>query len=453
VGNGKNILGGVLCMLKDGIVLGKNNKTIIIDQSKDNILLCGPCRCGKGVNTVIPTLKNFHKSVFAIDWHGEASHFCADDRRKMGQKAFIISPGEDDHDAHPSKFAAFNPLDEIRKECEISDAEVISLALISSITSSEYTPAIRQVAILIQTAFIIICRSKIKDANLFSVLQMIKEFKEKKDANIFNIDDVTRVGFIKQARDKFLQLSDEEINLVLTLVLDSLTFTDDIRYRSAFNKSDFKISDLLDELNPISVFFSLRGWHRQYIPLLRIILHQIFNRVLETSQLSNQTEEPKLLILLDEFPELGKIYENEMLFFYNLKQLPRYGIKTIVIIQDPWQIAKMLGSKNLKGFAECFGQKLFFAPNIGLPIRDFEMLIQINSWNEFDNNSNFISKVKNIIYKRIDHQSKNLKKAFLNNDVNGVLQFLRINDIFYINHGAASLINKIHYFKDAPFNQ
>lgn len=30
----KNILGGMLCMLKDGVVLGKNNKTIIIDQSK-----------------------------------------------------------------------------------------------------------------------------------------------------------------------------------------------------------------------------------------------------------------------------------------------------------------------------------------------------------------------------------------------------------------------------------
>ena len=113
--------------MNSGVILGKTGKEIVTDSTNENVLVCGPCRCGKGANTVIPTLKTFQKSVFAIDWHGEASWFSINDRKKMGQDVFVISPEESDD---LSNFASFNPLEEIDKETEITDAMTISLLLL-----------------------------------------------------------------------------------------------------------------------------------------------------------------------------------------------------------------------------------------------------------------------------------------------------------------------------------
>jgi type IV secretory pathway TraG/TraD family ATPase VirD4 len=124
-----------LICVNSGVILGKLQKNIIIDEADENILVCGPCRCGKGVNNVIPTLKVYQHSVFVIDWHGEASRYSIENQKKLGHEIFIISP--EDFLVEDLGFSSFNPLDEIRKESEISDAKMIAGTLLSHIYSLE----------------------------------------------------------------------------------------------------------------------------------------------------------------------------------------------------------------------------------------------------------------------------------------------------------------------------
>lgn len=77
-----------------GVVLGKTlDGRIVLDNGPENVLVLGAARCGKGINTVIPTAFTWKGSAFFLDYKGEAFEASSEYRQnQLGHKTFRINP-------------------------------------------------------------------------------------------------------------------------------------------------------------------------------------------------------------------------------------------------------------------------------------------------------------------------------------------------------------------------
>lgn len=426
--------------LLSGIVLGKQ-KNIVINESDNNFLICGPCRCGKGVNNVIPTLKVYQDSVFVIDWQGEASRYSLENRKKMGHEIFIVSP-EEYLEGEPN-FSSFNPLNEIRKESEISDAKMIASILLSRIYSLDNIQSsfVKNTAERLLASLILIIKYKGEENTLFAVLSLVKWVKDVKALGCLNLNGENNALFVQKSIQLVRKLPSEEIELIYDMILSSLSFIENPNFQKATDKSDFKIADLLNPEKKISVFLKVGISRNEYAPFLKIILYQITDQCLRNPSLNS-----KLLLLLDEFPSLQiSQYENDF-FIMNLKELSHHGIRTVSVIQALNQVSRMFGDAYVKPFLNCFSQKLFFYPNLVTLPSKMNMLLDVNRWDT----TNQKRTIKHIIrdYLQIEPKKEALKKALEKQDIAEVMWSLGEKDILHIDNGCARIIEKFQYFKD-----
>ncbi len=77
-----------------GVVIGKTEEgKILLSSGPENVLVLGSSRCGKGINTVIPTALTWKESAFFLDYKGETFEVTAEYRQeKLGQKIIRINP-------------------------------------------------------------------------------------------------------------------------------------------------------------------------------------------------------------------------------------------------------------------------------------------------------------------------------------------------------------------------
>ncbi|MGH9893422.1 MAG: type IV secretory system conjugative DNA transfer family protein, partial [bacterium] len=103
--------------------------------------------------------------------------------------------------------------------------------------------------------------------------------------------------------------------------------------------SDFAVSDLVEAERPVSLYLTVPPSDIDRTrPLIRLVLNQIGRRLTESlASRSGELERGhrhRLLLMLDEFPTLGRLP-----FFENaLSYLPGYGVKAYLIAQDLSQL-------------------------------------------------------------------------------------------------------------------
>ncbi len=80
--------------MSSGVVLGKSlDGKVMTSDGPENVLVMGPARCGKGVNTVIPTALTWKGSAFFLDYKGEIWHLTSGYRKNiLGQEVIKIDP-------------------------------------------------------------------------------------------------------------------------------------------------------------------------------------------------------------------------------------------------------------------------------------------------------------------------------------------------------------------------
>jgi type IV secretion system protein VirD4 len=98
--------------------------------------------------------------------------------------------------------------------------------------------------------------------------------------------------------------------------------------------SDFRIADLVSGDAPVSLYLVVPPSDlTRTRPLVRLMLNQIGRRLTESLQLANRH---RLLLLLDEFPTLGRLdfFESALAFIRG------YGMKAMLIVQELNQLEK-----------------------------------------------------------------------------------------------------------------
>jgi type IV secretion system protein VirD4 len=140
---------------------------------------------------------------------------------------------------------------------------------------------------------------------------------------------------------ELLNKSDNERSGVLSTAMSFLGLYRDPVVAAVTSRCDWRIADLIADPKPSTLFLVVPPSDiSRTKPLIRLVLNQIGRRL--TEDLHAKDRRHRVLMLLDEFPALGRLdfFESSLAF------LAGYGIKSFLIAQSLNQIEKAYGANN-----------------------------------------------------------------------------------------------------------
>ena len=306
----------------------------------EHVLCYAPTRSGKGVGLVIPTLLSWEHSAVITDLKGELWALTSGWRQKYARnKVLRFEP------AALSGGVYWNALDEIRlaTEYEVGDVQNLATLLVDPdgkglATHWQKTAQALLVGVILHVLYK--AQQEGTDATLPAVDDMLSN-PDRESAELW-MEMVTyehvygknhpTVG--AAARD-MLDRPDEEAGSVLSTAKSYLALYRDPVVRRNVSKSEFRIKDLMNFETPVSLYIVTHPNDKARLrPLVRVLINMIVRLLADKMDFVNGQPKAhynhRLLMLLDEFPSLGKLeILQEALAF-----IAGYGIKCYLICQD-----------------------------------------------------------------------------------------------------------------------
>jgi len=143
------------------------------------------------------------------------------------------------------------------------------------------------------------------------------------------------------AARELLNKSDNERSGVLSTAMSFLGLYRDPVVAGVTRRCDWRIRDIVGGRQPATLYLVVPPSDiNRTKPLIRLILNQIGRRL--TEDLPTKTTRHRLLLMLDEFPALGRLdfFESALAF------MAGYGLKSFLIAQSLNQIEKAYGPNN-----------------------------------------------------------------------------------------------------------
>ena len=326
--------------IKSGVVLGIHPETheVIVDDSRDNVLLIGPTRSGKGISTVIPTALTWKDSAFFFDPLGEIWHLTAGFRKDgLNQKVLKFSPFSKD-----ASTVRWNPLAEVRllpTDYAFLDISNISTLILSDKNQPE---TIYSRCILESIIYMLLDRHDKENLPVPS-LGTVYDYLFAEDYPIEEIlSGIESCPFVpyKEELKKILKCDEEYRESILASIKKSLELFNDPIIRKNTETSDFALKDLLNPNDKISFYFCMGVRNIEQTRLLaRLFISQLFRCINDISVDNNEqyNKMPHYLMMLDEFPVCGKIDNMDMFLAY----CHEFGVKTCIVCQNVKQLEKL----------------------------------------------------------------------------------------------------------------
>ncbi len=364
----------------------KGNIQYLRHKGPEHMLVFAPTRSGKGVGIVMPTLLCWSESVLVNDIKGELWELSSGFReRVLGQRCIRFSPATADS-------ARFNPLDEIREDMNIiKDAQNIALMVVDPEGRGledhwAKTAFDLFVGILLYVRLSPAIQSKTL-SGIASLLsdggELAAEAEQEKQSRAAagevidlaravlmviqrhaqgHLQDIERAGgepsavaawhgwrAVREAVGAMLNKAPNEFSGVQSTAVTFLSLYRDPIVAANTAVSDFRITDLMGG-GFAADGSALAGKASLYIvnppndkdrikPLTRLVLTMVIKRLTEGMEFNDDGTSKsllphRLLLLIDEFPSLGKlpVFEEALAF------IAGYGLKALLIVQDASQM-------------------------------------------------------------------------------------------------------------------
>ena len=314
---------------------------LIRHSGPEHVLVFAPTRSGKGIGTVVPTLLCWEASAVIYDIKRELWTLTAGWRRRFSH-CWRFDPTS-------TGGVRYNPLFEIRKgRNEVRDAQNVAEILIDPDGKPDKDHWKVSGAALL-TAVILHVLYAESDKSLRGVSAFLS------DPNRTQMDTLTRMltaahlpsgphPVVAQTARAMISKSDNELSGVVSTAKAALTLYDDEIVAENTATSDFRITDLMNADNPVSLYLVVPPSDIDRTrPLIRLMLQQFGKRLTERMEFgSSKAYRHRLLMLLDEFPTLGRLsfFETALAFSAG------YGIKCYLICQSLTQLDKSYGKDN-----------------------------------------------------------------------------------------------------------
>ena len=325
---------------ENGVVLGCHGRDYLRHDGPEHVLCFAPTRSGKGVGLVLPTLLTWPGSTIVHDIKGENWQLTAGFRAQHG-RVLLFDPTN-------ASSAAYNPLLEVRKgEWEVRDVQNVADVLVDPEGSLEKRNHWEKTSHALLVGAILHVLYAEEDKTLAGVAAFLSDPKRPIETTLRAMMTTPHLGeagvhpVVASAARELLNKSDNERSGVLSTAMSFLGLYRDPVIARVTRACDWRIRDLVESVGPVSLYLVVPPSDiSRTKPLIRLILNQVGRRL--TEDLTAKSKQQRLLIMLDEFPALGRLdfFESALAF------MAGYGIKSFLIAQSLNQIEKAYGPNN-----------------------------------------------------------------------------------------------------------
>ena len=386
---------------------------ILRHNGREHVMCYAPTRSGKGVSLVIPTLLDgWRESTFVHDLKGENFGLSAGYRqRKLGHKILKLD-FTDPFAITKGTSATFNPLEEVPLDFDFSDGfrpnphdiGAAAFALSHSNTYCE-TASVQQIVSIIvdpygkgnddhwsktASSFMLGCithllyKFKLEGRGYPGIADVLSELSKpgeewqgvvrgwqeyphlgiREELNAdgeFERYPITHPIVAEEAQTLLNKPTREAGSVLSTVVANMGLFRDPVVAQNT-SRSSFKIRDLMHDDDPVDLYLIISPVDQlRLTPLSRLLITQIVFTLAARMEFEDgktkETYKHRLLLLLDEFPSLGRLE----LFERALGFIGGYGLKAYIFVQGLSQLFKAY-SKEESIRVGCHIQ-VAFAPN------------------------------------------------------------------------------------------
>jgi type IV secretion system protein VirD4 len=324
----------------DGVVLGRLDSAYLRHDGPEHVLCFAPTRSGKGVGLVVPSLLTWPGSCIVHDIKGENWGLTAGLRAGFG-RVLLFDPTN-------TESAAYNPLLEVRRgQWEVRDVQNVADVLVDPEGSLERRNHWEKTSHSLLVGAILHVLYAETDKTLAGVASFLSDPRRPIETTLIAMMTTAHLGkhgphpVVASAARELLNKSDNERSGVLSTAMSFLGLYRDPVVAQVTRHCDWRIADIAGEKKPTTLYLVVPPSDiSRTKPLIRLILNQIGRRL--TEDLHGTNRRHRVLLMLDEFPALGRLdfFESALAF------MAGYGLKSFLIAQSLNQIEKAYGANN-----------------------------------------------------------------------------------------------------------
>jgi type IV secretion system protein VirD4 len=329
-----------------GVFLGRLSGRYLRHAGPEHVMAFAPTRSGKGVGLVVPTLLSWTGSAVVHDIKGENWQLTAAWRSRFSHCLYF--------DPTDVRSARYNPLLEVRKgACEVRDVQNIADILVDPEGALERRNHWEKTSHSLLVGAILHILYAEEEKTLARVATFLSDPSRSFTATLVAMMRTNHLGtpedprvhpVVASAARELLNKSENERSGVLSTAMSFLGLYRDPTVAAVTSGCDWRIADLVAAERPLSLYLVIPPSDiSRTKPLVRLILNQIGRRLTEKLDDRRSTvRRHELLLMLDEFPALGRLdfFETALAF------MAGYGIRAFLIAQSLNQISKAYGENN-----------------------------------------------------------------------------------------------------------
>jgi type IV secretion system protein VirD4 len=329
-----------------GVFLGQLSNRYLRHDGPEHVMAFAPTRSGKGVGLVVPTLLSWTQSVVIHDIKGENWQLTAGWRSRFSH-CLLFNPTD-------PKSARYNPLLEVRKGLdEVRDVQNIADILVDPEGALERRNHWEKTSHSLLVGVILHVLYAEEEKTLARVASFLSDPRRSFEHTLRAMMATNHLGtpktpvvhpVVASASREVLNKSENERSGVLSTAMSFLGLYRDPTVAKTTAACDWRIADLVDAARPVSLYLVIPPSDiSRTKPLVRLVLNQIGRRLTERLEGDpSKSRKHKLLMMLDEFPALGRLdfFETALAF------MAGYGIRAYLIAQSLNQISKAYGENN-----------------------------------------------------------------------------------------------------------
>ncbi len=335
-------------LTESGVFLGRTGPRYLRHDGPEHIMAFAPTRSGKGVGLVIPTLLGWSGSAVIHDIKGENWQLTAGWRQRFSH-ALLFNPTD-------ARSARYNPLLEVRRGTdEVRDVQNIADILVDPEGALERRNHWEKTSHSLLVGAILHILYAEEEKTLARVAAFLSDPQRPFTATLRRMMTTNHLGtaeapvvhpVVASAAREVLNKSENERSGVLSTAMSFLGLYRDPTVATVTSACDWRIADLVEGKAPVSLYLVVPPSDiSRTKPLIRLVLNQIGRRLTEhlhAENGANAAARHKLLMMLDEFPALGRLdfFETSLAF------LAGYGVRAFLIAQSLNQIEKAYGEHN-----------------------------------------------------------------------------------------------------------
>ena len=323
----------------DGVVLGRFDRDYLRHDGPEHVICFAPTRSGKGVGLVVPTLLTWPGSAIVHDIKGENWQLTAGWRSRFG-RVLLFDP------TNPQS-STYNPLLEVRRgDKEVRDVQNVADILVDPEGALERRNHWEKTSHSLLVGAILHVLYAEPDKTLAGVANFLSDPRRPIESTLRAMMTTLHLGdqshpVVASAARELLNKSENERSGVLSTAMSFLGLYRDPVVAKVTARCEWRIADLIETRQPATLYLVVPPSDiSRTKPLVRLVLNQIGRRL--TEELHAKGKNHRVLLMLDEFPALGRLdfFESALAF------MAGYGLKSFLIAQSLNQIEKAYGPNN-----------------------------------------------------------------------------------------------------------